>query len=80
MAFAVRLGDQDLIRKDFNAPANPSMKKQLAFILARAQVPKEWLENEDGMDDGEAPSILNWRFTLGSSNSAPSTPNLTEFG
>ena len=41
------------MRADFNAPANPSMKKQLAFILARAQVPKEWLEapSEDGMDD-----------------------------
>ena len=32
------------------------MKKQLAFLLARAQVPKEWLEApaEDGMDDGES--------------------------
>lgn len=32
------------------------MKKQLAFILARAQVPKEWLEapSEDGMDDGDS--------------------------
>ena len=30
------------------------MKKQLAFILARAQVPKEWLDPEDGMDDGES--------------------------
>ncbi|PIL27594.1 hypothetical protein GSI_10745 [Ganoderma sinense ZZ0214-1] len=55
LALSIRLGDQDLIRKDFNAPANPSMKKQLAFLLARAQVPKEWLEApaEDGMDDGE---------------------------
>ena len=43
------------MRADFNAPANSSMKKQLAFILARAQVPKEWLEapSEDGMDDAE---------------------------
>ncbi|KAI1798120.1 armadillo-type protein [Ganoderma leucocontextum] len=55
LALSIRLGDQDLIRKDFHAPANPSMKKQLAFLLARAQVPKEWLEApaEDGMDDGE---------------------------
>ena len=32
------------------------MKKQLAFILARAQIPKEWLEppSEDDMDDGES--------------------------
>ena len=32
------------------------MKKQLAFILARAQVPKEWLEapSENDMDVGES--------------------------
>ncbi|KAI0764868.1 armadillo-type protein [Fomes fomentarius] len=56
LSLSIRLGDPELIRKDFNTPANPSMKKQLAFILSRAQVPKEWLENsgEDGMDDGES--------------------------
>lgn len=32
------------------------MKKQLAFLLARAQVPKEWLDapSEDSMDDSES--------------------------
>ncbi|RPD62193.1 hypothetical protein L227DRAFT_562140 [Lentinus tigrinus ALCF2SS1-6] len=35
------------------ALANPSMK-QLAFILARALVPKESLDPGDGMDDGES--------------------------
>ncbi|KAI9063544.1 26S proteasome regulatory complex non-ATPase subcomplex Rpn1 subunit [Trametes sanguinea] len=56
LSLSIRLGDAELIRKDFNAPANPAMKKQLAFLLARAQVPKEWLETpgEDGMDDGES--------------------------
>ncbi|KAI0674418.1 armadillo-type protein [Trametes maxima] len=55
LSLSIRLADPELIRKDFNAPANPAMKKQLAFLLARAQVPKEWLEtNEDGMDDGES--------------------------
>ncbi|KAI0635261.1 26S proteasome regulatory complex non-ATPase subcomplex Rpn1 subunit [Trametes polyzona] len=56
LSLSIRLGDPALIRKDFNAPANPAMKKQLAFILARAQVPKEWLDepSEDGMDDGES--------------------------
>ncbi|KAI0372041.1 26S proteasome regulatory complex non-ATPase subcomplex Rpn1 subunit [Pilatotrama ljubarskyi] len=56
LSLSIRLGDPELIRKDFNAPANPIMKKQLAFILARAQVPKEWLETpgEDGMEDGES--------------------------
>ncbi|KAH9896953.1 26S proteasome regulatory complex non-ATPase subcomplex Rpn1 subunit [Cubamyces lactineus] len=56
LSLSIRLGDPALIRRDFNAPANPAMKKQLAFLLARAQVPKEWLETptEDGMDDGES--------------------------
>ncbi|KAI0360587.1 26S proteasome regulatory complex non-ATPase subcomplex Rpn1 subunit [Trametes cingulata] len=56
LSLSIRIGEPELIRKDFNAPANPTMKKQLAFLLARAQVPKEWLETpaEDGMDDGES--------------------------
>lgn len=56
LSLSIRLGDPDLIRRDFNAPANPSMKKQLAFLLARAQIPKEWLEtpSEDAMDDGDS--------------------------
>ncbi len=54
LTLSIRLGDPELIRKDFNAPANLTMKKQLAFILARAQVPKEWLDPEDGMTDGES--------------------------
>ncbi|KAF7323921.1 26S proteasome regulatory subunit RPN1 [Mycena kentingensis (nom. inval.)] len=51
LTLAIRLGNKELIREDFNAPANPLMKRQLAFILARAQVPIEWLrapsENPD---------------------------------
>ncbi|KAF8646742.1 hypothetical protein AX16_007083 [Volvariella volvacea WC 439] len=43
LALAIRLGDQDLVREDFEAPGNPLMKRQLAFMLARAQVPIEWL-------------------------------------
>ncbi|KAI0746883.1 armadillo-type protein [Daedaleopsis nitida] len=56
LSLSIRLGDQELIRSDFNTPANPTMKKQLAFLLARAQVPKEWIETpaEDGMDDGDS--------------------------
>ncbi|KAH9916726.1 armadillo-type protein [Epithele typhae] len=56
LSLSIRLGDPDLIRADFNAPANPSMKKQLAFLLARAQVPKEWLDppSEDGMEEDES--------------------------
>ncbi|KAJ6463793.1 armadillo-type protein [Mycena vitilis] len=51
LSLAIRLGDPDLIREDFNAPGNPLMKRQLAFLLARAQTPIEWLrapsENPD---------------------------------
>ncbi|KAJ7275052.1 armadillo-type protein [Mycena rebaudengoi] len=51
LALAIRLGDPALIREDFNAPGNPLMKRQLAFLLARAQIPIEWLrapsENPD---------------------------------
>ncbi|KAI0777768.1 26S proteasome regulatory complex non-ATPase subcomplex Rpn1 subunit [Trametes elegans] len=56
LSLSIRLADPELIRKDFNAPANPTMKKQLAFLLARAQVPKEWLDapSEDSMDDSES--------------------------
>ncbi|KAJ7755237.1 hypothetical protein B0H16DRAFT_1722445 [Mycena metata] len=43
LALAIRLGDPELIRKDFDAPGNPLMKRQLAFLLARAQTPVEWL-------------------------------------
>jgi 26S proteasome regulatory subunit N1 len=43
LALAIRLGDPELIREDFNAPGNPLMKRQLGYILARAQIPLEWL-------------------------------------
>lgn len=51
LAVAIRLGDKELIKSDFEAPANPVMRKQLAFILARAQTPLTWLSNEDGEED-----------------------------
>ncbi|KAH9477972.1 26S proteasome regulatory subunit rpn-1 [Psilocybe cubensis] len=43
LSLSIRLGDPDLVREDFNAPANPVMKRQLAFIIARSQLPIEWL-------------------------------------
>ncbi|EPS97459.1 26S proteasome regulatory complex non-ATPase subcomplex Rpn1 subunit [Fomitopsis schrenkii] len=57
LALSIRLGDAELVHKDFNAPANPLMKRQLAFLLARAQIPREWIEpqvEEDGIDEGES--------------------------
>ena len=44
LSLSIKLGDPELIREDFEAPANDVMNRQLAFILARAQVPKEWLD------------------------------------
>ncbi|CAA7268438.1 unnamed protein product [Cyclocybe aegerita] len=54
LSLAIRLGDPDLIREDFAAPANPLMKRQLAFLIARAQIPLEWLQiplTEDEAED-----------------------------
>ncbi|KIY48432.1 26S proteasome regulatory complex, non-ATPase subcomplex, Rpn1 subunit [Fistulina hepatica ATCC 64428] len=47
LTLAIRLGSPELIREDFNAAGNPLMKRQLALILARAQIPAEWLYSED---------------------------------
>ncbi len=47
LALAIRLGDPALVREDFNAPGNPLMKRQLAFLLARAQIPLHWLKNPE---------------------------------
>ncbi|KAI0272407.1 acetyl CoA carboxylase [Gloeopeniophorella convolvens] len=37
-------------------------------------------EEGDGTDDGEAPTIVLWRFNLGQSHSPPQTPRLDRFG
>lgn len=38
LTLALRLQDTALIQEDFEAPTNPHMKRQLAYILARQQV------------------------------------------
>ncbi|KAJ3729702.1 armadillo-type protein [Lentinula raphanica] len=60
IAIAIRLGDRDLVRDDFHAAGNPVMKRQLAFILARAQIPIEWLQADsaDGEEEEEFPQDL----------------------
>ncbi|GAA5839665.1 hypothetical protein JCM5353_003335 [Sporobolomyces roseus] len=35
---SIRLQDQEAIKEDFEAPTNPHMKRQLAYILARQQI------------------------------------------
>jgi 26S proteasome regulatory subunit N1 len=47
LVLALRLGEREMIRQDFEAPQNPVMKKQLAFLLGRQNVPIEWLQDED---------------------------------
>ena len=37
-------------------------------------------EEGDGMDDGDAPSVLTWRFTLGQTHSPPETPRMSTIG
>lgn len=55
LSIAMRLNDPDLIREDFNVSGNPIMRRQLAFLLARAQIPVEWLHPPPSEDaDGEA--------------------------
>ncbi|KAI5449751.1 proteasome regulatory particle base subunit [Naganishia albida] len=47
LALAVRLRDRALVRKYFEGPKNPIMRKQLAFFLARAQIPVSWVHCSD---------------------------------
>ncbi|KAH9992275.1 armadillo-type protein [Russula vinacea] len=56
LSLAIRLNDPDLIRKDFHAPGNQQMKRQLAYILARAQVPYHWLQPPTSDDGGNETS------------------------
>ncbi|KAG0708026.1 armadillo-type protein [Suillus ampliporus] len=61
LGVAIRLNDAELIRQDFNASGNPIMKKQLAFLLARAQIPIEWLKapaSEDADAEEELPEDI----------------------
>ncbi|RUS22881.1 armadillo-type protein [Endogone sp. FLAS-F59071] len=44
LTLAIRLGDRELIREDFEACKDRTMKKQLAFILARQSIQ---MESED---------------------------------
>ncbi|BGP02988.1 hypothetical protein RTG_02952 [Rhodotorula toruloides ATCC 204091] len=52
LTLALRLQDMDMIKEDFEAPTNPQMKRQLAYILARQQINVE-------TDDETLTEILN---------------------
>ncbi|KAK6988786.1 hypothetical protein R3P38DRAFT_2804253 [Favolaschia claudopus] len=65
LALAIRLGDPALVREDFQRTRKPVrfcaipssghrlMKRQLAFLLARAQIPIEWLRTPSANPDEE---------------------------
>lgn len=53
---SLRLGDQGLIREDFQSPKNASFKRQLAYILARQQFHGA---DEDVADDETLLEILS---------------------
>ncbi|KIK97616.1 hypothetical protein PAXRUDRAFT_824776 [Paxillus rubicundulus Ve08.2h10] len=58
LSIAIRLNDAELIRQDFDSSGNPIMRRQLAFLLARAQIPLEWLQppaSEDADAETELP-------------------------
>ncbi|KAF8324345.1 26S proteasome regulatory complex non-ATPase subcomplex Rpn1 subunit [Cantharellus anzutake] len=57
LSLAIRLGDPQLISQDFHAPANPLMQRQLAFILARALVPLEWVRSPSSGDQMETTEL-----------------------
>lgn len=46
LVISIRLMDPTCIRQDFLSPNNESMRKQMAFVLARQQIPIEWLQDE----------------------------------
>jgi len=41
ITLSIRLHDQEMIQADFDAAANPNLKRQLAFILARSHISVE---------------------------------------
>ncbi|CAK9782743.1 endopeptidase [Cutaneotrichosporon oleaginosum] len=60
MAIAIRLHDRRLVRKYFEAPVNPTMKKQLAYLMARACVPLHWVTMVHYMDQAGYPETDEW--------------------
>lgn len=47
LVLALRLADPALVRSDFEAPTNVNMRKQMAFLLSRQQVPLEWVQDDE---------------------------------
>ncbi|KAJ6144530.1 hypothetical protein N7470_008425 [Penicillium chermesinum] len=58
IVLAIRLNDIDLIKSDINATTDKSLKKQMAFLVARQQI---WLDlsEEDAEDEALAEALNN---------------------
>ncbi|KAI9752325.1 MAG: proteasome regulatory particle base subunit [Chaenotheca gracillima] len=57
IVLAIRLNDTDLIMSDFNSTKDKSLKKQMAFLIARQQI---WLDLPlDTEEDAEIAECLN---------------------
>ncbi|WVO18742.1 uncharacterized protein IAS62_000013 [Cryptococcus decagattii] len=54
LVLAVRLNNPELIRKYYEAPTNPVMKKQLSYFLARAQIPLHWVHTAEDAEPNDA--------------------------
>jgi 26S proteasome regulatory subunit N1 len=65
LALSIRLYNPKLIRSDFAAPANPLMKRQLAFIIARAGIPLEWVidQSEEEQPDDLLECLCNSKLS-----------------
>ncbi|KAI1918768.1 proteasome regulatory particle base subunit [Ophidiomyces ophidiicola] len=56
IVIAIRLNDLDLILSDFNATTDKSVRRQMAFLVARQQI---WLDIEDESDPELAECLNN---------------------
>ncbi|KAE8133088.1 armadillo-type protein [Aspergillus pseudotamarii] len=56
VVLAIRLNDTDLIKSDINATSDRSLKKQMAFLVARQQI---WLDMPDEEEDQSFMDCLN---------------------
>ncbi|KAE8352637.1 armadillo-type protein [Aspergillus coremiiformis] len=56
IVLAIRLNDTDLIKSDINATSDRSLKKQMAFLVARQQI---WLDMPEEEEDQSFMDCLN---------------------
>ena len=72
VALGKRVFDCSVLRFSFFLPAALEVYARRAY-RAYTLLSVDY-EEGDGMDDGDSPNIVTWRFKLGQSASPPSTP------